>query len=642
MEGFPPAQQRIRATCYHSSGTFVPFPIDATEQSVPDRFEQQVQTHGHRLAVKMADQALTYDELNRMANRIAHAILGQRGAAPEPVALLFAKGIQEIAAYMGVLKAGKFYVPLDPSYPHDRIAFMLHDAQSHLIVTNTHGCALLQHMTHQTCPVLNVDTLLPGGRDDNPGLSLTPDALAYVIYTSGSTGQPKGVMQTHRNVLHKVLLSTNTAHFCPEDRLTSLASPSSSSTVWDVYCALCNGASVHAFDVKLEPMEALKHWLHQDAITYANFVPSVFRQLCRVMHAGEIFTTLRGVYLGAETVSPGDVELYKIHCRPDCVLVTSLGSTEAGNCCRYFIDKATPITDGVVPVGYELPDKEVLLLDEDGHEVGVNQIGEIVVRSRFLSPGYWRQPALTQAKFLPDPEGGDKRLYHTGDLGRRRADGCVIHVGREDFQIKVRGQRVDVSEIQAALLQLDVVKEAIVIQRQDEATEPRLVAYLVPAHQPLPTMSSLRRALATSLASYMIPSAFVWVDTLPLTPAGKLDRRALPAPGRSRPLLDTPYAPPRTPIEEALVRLWQALLALDEVGIHDHFLDLGGHSLLATQVITQVVQTFQVELPVRTLFETPTIAEMAVVIAQHQAEKVRPDELARLLAEVESLSQGHN
>ena len=305
---------------------------------------------------------------------------------------------------------------------------------------------------------------------------------------------------------------------------------------------------------------------------------------------------------------------------------------------QYCIDKATPVPEGLVPVGYACEDLEVLLLDETGAEVGGHDIGEVVVKSRYLSPGYWRQPALTNAVFLPDPAGSSARLYRTGDLGRRQPDGCLLYLGRKDLQVKVRGHRIEVAEVELALLEHPAVKEVVVVARQDQPDTTRLVAYLVVRTQPAPSSSALRHFLTEKLPDYMVPSAFVTLETLPLTPNNKVDRQALPAPDQARPELANPFTAPRTPIEAGLVHLWAEVLSLDAVGIHDSFLELGGDSLLATQIIARVINTWRVALPVRTLLEAPTVADMAFVIAQRQLEEATPEDIEHMLTELEALS----
>jgi acyl carrier protein len=292
----------------------------------------------------------------------------------------------------------------------------------------------------------------------------------------------------------------------------------------------------------------------------------------------------------------------------------------------------------MVPVGYPVEDNEILLLNDDGEQLGFNDIGEIAVKSRYLSPGYWHRPDLTQAVFRPDPEGSDERTYRTGDLGHMLPDGCLVHLGRKDDQVKIRGYRVEVDEIEMVLIEHPAIKEAVVVAQADQRGDQRLVAYLVPNTQPAPTITGMRHFLAERLASYMIPSAFVTLDALPLAPNGKVNRRALPEPGSARPELEVAFVAPRTPAEALLAEIWSEVLGLDHVGVDDRFLEFGGNSLLATQIISRIINRFQVELPLRSLFEAPTVASMAVAITQNQAKQAAQEDLDRMLAELEALS----
>jgi acyl carrier protein len=248
---------------------------------------------------------------------------------------------------------------------------------------------------------------------------------------------------------------------------------------------------------------------------------------------------------------------------------------------------------------------ETLLLGDNGQEVGFNQVGEIAIKSRYLSPCYWHQPDLTRAKFLPDPNGGEERTFLSGDLGFMLADGCLYHVGRRDFQVKIRGNRIEFGEVETALLALDAIKDAVVIAT-DRAGDKRLAAYIVPANKPPPSVAALRRALGEKLPDHMIPSAFVLLDAMPLTPNGKIDRRALPKPGKARPELQVAYEAPRTPLEEVLAGIWANVIGLDRVGIHDNFFELGGDSLLAIRVVSRVLKQFRLEIPLQSLFQSPT------------------------------------
>jgi hypothetical protein len=284
-----------------------------------------------------------------------------------------------------------------------------------------------------------------------------------------------------------------------------------------------------------------------------------------------------------------------------------------------------------------IEEEEILLLDEAGEEVGADQAGEIAIRSRYLSPGYWRRPELTRERFHPDPEGGERRTYYTGDLGQRLPDGSIVHLGRKDFQVKVRGYRIELAEIETVLLNTGLVQEAVVVGLRTGGGDQRLVAYVTPRGEAAPTVSDLRRVLAGTLPDYMIPAALVVLSELPRTPNGKVDRAQLPAPGRSRPALSHEHLAPRNRTESSIARLWAEVLELEEVGVQDPFLELGGNSLLATQLASRVLQKFGVNLTVRDLLAAPTVADMALLILAHQLKHSGQEESERMIAELEAM-----
>jgi amino acid adenylation domain-containing protein len=635
----PPGQQAIRAKCFHSSGAFVEFPREAIERSIPSRFELQVRRYPECLAIQATHEAFTYEDLNRAANRLARAIVARCGEGEEPIALLLEPGALLIIAMLGVWKARKFYVPLDPSHPPPRLTYTLGESQARLIVSSVQHRAMARELAQSRCHVLEIDGLDANCSTEDLNLPIAPDALSCILYTSGSTGMPKGVIQTHRTLLHLTMRETNALHLCTEDRITFLYSPSVIGAARNTLGALLNGATLFPFNVKEEGLTQLAPWLIEHGITLYNSVPTLFRHLTHTLTEAGRLSRLRLIVLGGERVSKTDVDLYKKYFPDDTILVVSFGSTEITRTREYFIDKETPMADPMVPAGYPAEDTEILLLDDVGQDKGHNGIGEIAVKSRYLSPGYWRRPDLTRERFLPDPHGGTERIYLTGDLGRLRPDGCLEYLGRKDFQVKIRGYTIDIAAIEAMLIELETVKEAVVVAREDRPGQQQLVAYIVPTYQPAPTVSALRRHLSDLLPDYMVPSAFVILDVLPLTPVGKVDPRSLPPPAHTRPNLDIPFIGPRTPVEEQLAEIWAEVLDLDQVGVHDPFLDLGGHSLMATQIIARVCQTFQVDVPLRTLLlEGPTVAAMALIITNHQADTVNPDTLALILAELEALT----
>jgi hypothetical protein len=346
---------------------------------------------------------------------------------------------------------------------------------------------------------------------------------------------------------------------------------------------------------------------------------------------------VRLVVFAGQAVHKSDVQKFKRHFPPQAVLVNRLGSGEVGAIAQFFIQRETKIDSETVPVGYAVEDKEVFVLDPSGKVLGFGQVGEIAVRSRYMAPGYWRNPELTQQKFLPDPEGGGRRTYLSGDLGRLSEDGCLEILGRVDSQVKIRGFRVELSTVERILQELDLVKDAAVVSREDRFGESYVVAYLVLMGGAKLSGSQIRAAISNRLPEYMIPAKVVILPELPLTPTGKVDRRALPEPSLDRPDLDNRYQAPGTPIEMILTEIWSEVLDIEEVGVNDNFFDLGGNSLHAARIVSGAAGYFQLDFPLTVVMEKPTIAELAKIVAG----KIKPSikaELVNLLSEVEGLT----
>jgi amino acid adenylation domain-containing protein len=596
---------------------FVEFRKEETEQSIPDRFEKIVRRYPNSLAIQARNVTRDYAELNKTANRVARAILGLRGLGQEPVALLLNHDAPMIESILGVLKAGKICVPLDPAYPQERAAYILENSQAQLIVTDNKNLPMARILAQQPYQLLNIeelDTSLSGG---NLGLAITPDALAYILYTSGSTGHPKGVIHNHRNVLHNAMRYSNGCHIGTEDRVTLLASLGTGQGTPTAFSALLTGATLHPFNIREQGIGGLSEWLIREEITVYISAPTVFRHFVATLTGEEKFPELRVIRLGAEQVRKSDVDLYKKYFSPDCVLAIFLSATEVGNFTQYFIHKETEIAGDIVPVGYAVQDMEILLLDDTDREVGFNEVGEIAVKSRYLSPGYWRNPDLTDAAFKPDPAGGSTRIYRTGDLGRKRPDGCLAHIGRKGLQVKIRGFRVELEEIETTLRLHPAVRESIVEAIADESENLRLVAYMIFHQDQALTTTELATYLRTKLPDYMVPSAFVILDSIPLTPTGKIDRRGLPQPDKAAHDSNAPFVAPRSPIEREITDVWCEILGLERVGIYDNFFDLGGHSISATQIVARLQRIFDLDLTSATLLVNPTVAGMAEVINQY-------------------------
>ncbi|MST95141.1 MAG: amino acid adenylation domain-containing protein, partial [Pedosphaera sp.] len=571
---------------------FVPFAREELEQSLAARFEKTVARFPERLAVKSGATAWTYRELNRRANRIAHAILERLGKRSEPVCLMMEQGAPLLAAILGVLKAGKFYVPLDATHPVARLRQMVASAEARLVVTDTANLRLASELA--TNGALNVDDLIAAdlAADENPGLDIAPDALAYIFFTSGTTGQPKGVMDNQRNVLHNVLRYTNQLHLAAEDRLTLVQSASFSGAVSNVFGALLNGAAVFPFDLRREGFARLAELLREEQITIYHSVPMIFRNVVAV---GGTFPSVRVVRLEGDAAAPADAELFREHFAADCLLVNGLGATETGIVRQFFLGQRTPLTGATLPIGHPVPDVEIELLDETGASVAVGEVGEIAVRSRFLAVGYWRDPELTRQKFTADPARPGERVYRTGDLGRFRPDGCLEYLGRRDHQFKIRGQRVETAEVEHALREVAGAKEAAIATLSGAEGEPMLVAYLAPRATPPRDEEQLRGELRRRLPEFMVPARFVELDALPLNENGKLDRRALPSTPEKVAVRREPPAPPRDECERRLVELWETVLAIKPIGVRDLFFELGGDSLRAAQLAAAIARAFECE-----------------------------------------------
>jgi amino acid adenylation domain-containing protein len=622
----PPEQEAMLAKCFHPSGNFVEFLKEDIETSIPKRFEEIVRTRPDRLAIKTPMEALTYDELNRAANRVAHMLIDHENGGAQPVALLFENGVQIIIAMLGVLKAGHFFVLLDPSFPKEKIATVLAKSQARLVLSDARNLQMAREIAGVGSNVVDFGSVRDGAISANCELSLTPQTLSYIVYTSGSTGEPKGVIWSHQTLLHHVMVLTNIYHICIDDRL-GLMTSMSGAALSTIAQALLNGATLYPYDVQRSGISELGDWLRREQISIW-FMPSpLFRNMAATVGTHNHFSNVRILRLRSDRVHKSDIELCKNILPPSCIIVTGLATTETGTIRINLLDQETINFDNEVPVGFAVEDKEIFLMDDDDKEVGFNEVGEIVVRSKYLSPGYWHNPELTNTKFKCESEDPDKRIYYTGDLGLMRPDGCLIHKGRKDFRIKIRGYGVDLVEVEKAMLSHPGIREAVVVSPKIDSGETRLVSYYTSDSEPGPTISTIRAHLKEKLADYMVPSVFVKLEGMPLTANGKIDRRALPEPDSKRPNLGAAYVMARDNLESRLVRLWEDVLDVRPIGIDDNFFDLGGHSLLAARLFACLDDEFGRLLPLSVLVDSPTVH----LLANHFRSAAEPEKTSALV-----------
>ena len=621
------------------SRSFVEFRKEEIQQSIPSRFAQQVRRFPHHIAVQTRTARITYGELDRFSNRIAHVVLEKCGAKTAPIALLFEPGPSMLAAILGVLKSGRFFLPLDPASPPARSAAILKGSLvTHLLTEAKHRTTTAQ-LAHSASQVIDVDDLDPQVADGPCDHFAQAESLACVLYTSGSAGEPKGVLHTHRNFLHSIREHTNSMGLHSEDRVSLLASYCHLAGMTSTWRALLNGGTLCVFNLRGEGWGELPRWLSAEGITIYQSVPTLFRQWAQALTGSIRFPKLRVIHLGGEPVTIQDVELYKRYMSEDCVLVHNLGSTEVPTFRQYFIKKETPIMGNVVPVGYPVEEKEVILLDESDCELGFDEVGEIVVKSRYIALGYWQKPEVTRSAFLSDPRGGEERFFRTGDLGRIRADGCLEHLGRKDRQVKIRGIRIEPAEVEAILAKHPSVRQAVVTAYEEAPGQKELVAYVVPASDMKPSATVLREYLRGLLPAQMVPTAFVALDQIPVTTNGKVDRRALPPPEAYVRQSEVQFVAPSTFLERTIVRTWEEVLGVPGIGVLDRFLDLGGNSLKAMQIITRLQNALEQVLPLESLFNIATVKEQAAAIEQQLGATINGDENTDLITELEAMSE---
>ena len=631
----PPDQQAIWDKCYHPTGAFVDFPIDDVETSIPTRFEKIVRLHPDKLAIKHKGQSLSYEALNQLANRIARTILSIRGAGSEPVALLCEYGVDVIASLMAVLKAGKFYIALDPAFPPDRNGYILRDSGAKLIVTNDAGAGAAGDLAVESgAAILNVNNIGDSTPSENLDIEVSPDDIMTLTYTSGSTGTPKGVIETNRCRLHNAMLHSSAVHVSTADRLAVIYSIR---IQINLLRALLNGACLLPFDIKCEGNQAFANWLRDEQVTILHLPVAAFRQFAQALPADFMLPDLRVIHLSGAPITQIEFALYKNRFAESALLAYHLGAAETGGVCGGFLDRSFSFPKQGTPAGYEWSDKKVVLLGEDGAAVKPGEMGEIAVTSRYLARGYWNLAELTKSKFLPALS-NDEQTYLTGDIGSKMPEGLIIHHVRKDAMVKIRGFSVEITEIENALRTHPELRDAAVVAWDNGAGEMSLAAYLVPELHYSPPVDDLRAFLQKQLPDYMIPAVFIVLDSIPLV-NGKLDRTALPKPHNGRPTLSYPYIAPRGSVEQMLVKIWECVLHVRPVGTRDNFFDLGGDSIAGSRIISRIIREFKVELPIRALFMAPTVHEMAAVVSQHRFERPGNDRIADLLGEIEAITE---
>jgi amino acid adenylation domain-containing protein len=618
-----------------------------SDRCVHQLFEEQGEKTPDAVAVVFEDQKLTYRELNARANQLAH-YLRERDVGPEVlVALCMDRSLEMVVGLLAILKAGGAYVPLDPSYPKERLRFMLEDSQAALILTQERLVDMVSEPTlGSTLPALR-NRVLCLDRDwamisqesiENLSVQTTAENLAYVTYTSGSTGQPKGVEVPHRGII-RLVCGADYVQLDSTQVFLQLAPIAFDAATFELWGALLHGAQCVLFPGRQPSPTELGDVLHKHQVNTLWLTASLFNSF--IDHAPEILTGVKHLITGGEALSVTHVRRALTRL-PETQLLNGYGPTESTTfACTYALPRSIEEAVTSIPIGRPIANTTVYILDPYLNPVLIGVVGELYIGGDGLARGYLKRPELTAEKFIPNPfslEPG-ARLYKTGDLARYLPDGTIEFLGRNDHQVKLRGYRIEMGEIETVLSAHPVVQAAVVLVREDTPGDKQLVAYIMTNQSTSPPLSELRFFLKQTLPEYMLPSAFVFLDRLPLTPNGKIDRKVLPAPDQTRPALAEQYVASRTSVEEILTNIWQDILKLERIGVHDNFFDLGGHSLLATQVVARINKQFHLAVPLRALFEWPTIVALATLIAEQQKQVVSVEALDPLLSDIEAMSE---
>jgi amino acid adenylation domain-containing protein len=580
----------------------------AQDKLVDQLLSAQAQKTPDGLALASATQSLSYGQLDRLANQFAHYLQSLGVGLETLVAICLQRSPEMVVAALAVLKAGGAYVPLDPDYPVERLRFMLDDARVPVLITEHEISQRIGDGHWQTVNIQRDRSLIANHPETAPGVTTCARNLAYVIYTSGSTGRPKGVQITHQSLLNLIFWHRRAFSISAADRASQLSSVGFDAAVWEIWPNLTAGSSVHFPDESTRVLaELLRDWLVREEIT-VSFVPTPLAEALIALEWPNN-TALRFVLTGADTLH---------HYPPSHLpfaLVNNYGPTE----CTVVTTSATIFPkeqpDSLPPIGHPIDNFQVYILDEHLQQVPPGSVGELHIGGAGLARGYLNQPDLDGQRFIASPfsQMPGERLYRTGDLARYLADGQIGFVGRVDEQIKIRGYRIEPDEIAAVLDQYSGVKASVVVAREDNGDK-RLIAYVVTSPGVELTQSALQDFLKKYLPDYMVPAVFVTVASLPMTTSGKIDRLALPVPGPVNIIGDHLRIPPRTPVEKQVVAILSELLGVQQVNLDDNFFFLGGHSLLGTQLIARARDSFGVELPLRTVFDSSTAGELSAVI----------------------------
>lgn len=635
-----------------------PFEDSALNTTVSQRFEHIAQIHAKQLAIHTGTISWTYDILNQRANQIAHILLQHCGPRQAQVGILCSDVLWQVATLLAVVKTSKTVVMLDLTLPDQRLRRILEDAQTEAILFDEALTGRANALTQITLPIstpsieenkpiqhICVNLLPTSTPTHNPSIVYAMDTPLAIIYTSGSSGHPQGVVRSHKAQMQG--LWANQQQYQTKNNVNwAVTSSLAYAAAWSMTMrSLVSAGCIHYYDAASKSTSDLGGWLHDQCIHYFSPPLTFLKQWCHDLPAPIHLPHLQLVLLTGTTLNKADLVQLKDKVLGNYNVINNYGATEilASNAYLININKIAALSQDTIPVGFNLPNKQTLIYDDNGNLVSNGQIGEIVVKSQYLAR-YWRSPQLNQDKFLAVPNDPGMYLFFTGDLGYQDSTGCLFLTGRKDFMVKIHGYRVGLAEIEQALMKMPDITTAIVVAQPQPASptadgEPILLAYVIPKPHTTITIDQIQKNLSAQFPSHMQPRHTIIVDQLPLLPNGKVDRQTLTQRKFiSQRELPAHFIAPRSKLETQLASIWSDVLDINPIGINETFLDLGGNSLQAMRIISTVLNQLQTKISIRVLMASATIELMALAITQIQAAQIAPDIMEQLLKEIEQSS----
>ncbi len=583
-------------------------------QTIHQRFREIASTYPNSIALDFKNINYTYEKLNSLSDNLAQYLVDELGAGKQRIAFFIEPGPEQIVTILGILKAGMTYVPLDVNFPMERNIYMIVDSQCSALISNNLNAAQARLLS-QNNEVININDI-PSVSKIDLNIEVEPDDLMMIIYTSGSTGEPKGVIHSHRNIVHFISRLTGLVDINNNDVFAFYYSICFSAHALPIFSALLNGSRLSILDFQKENFSVFTNWLKEKKVSVDLMIPSVLRQFMATLKKDERIPSMRALLCGGETLYKSDIDKTWSHLKKTSHIYNIYASSEAYVCSANKLSHKSIIASNIVPIGHELPDFEITIIDKDGNEREKNKVGEIKIRSRYLAQGYWNKKELTSKDFIEDSEPGFG-IFKSSDLGYRQSDGGIVHVGRSDSMVKLRGYRIDLGEIENLMMQHDDVKESAVVVKENNQGTKHIVAYIVPKKDKDPDTNYLKIAVLRMLPSYMVPTYFVKLKSLPKNDIGKTVKKELPEPDWNMNVEGKEVVKAENPLQEDLIEIFERILEVNLIGIKDNIMELGADSLRLFVAFDEVEKKFGQKLDIDAIVDNPTIQYISGLISDN-------------------------